>query len=95
MINITEVKLLDCPFCGQIDNGDSIRMEDDSLSRYPGNNFWIECHSCQARGPEEKSQEKAISAWQREPVHYAGEDLIPCQKCSGTGRWFKSNEKAI
>ena len=93
----TEVKLLDCPFCGQVDNNDSIRMEDDSLiqSRNPraGGWFWIECHSCGARGPEERSQEKAISSWQREPVHFAGEDLAPCPQCAGTGRWYKTEEQ--
>ena len=85
----TEVKLLDCPFCGQVDNNDSIRLEDDSLSRFPNNRFWVECHSCWAKGPDESCQEDAIRAWQRFPVHYAGEELTTCDKCAGTGRWYK------
>lgn len=89
----TEVKLLDCPFCGQADNCDSIRMEDDSLDHHPSGYFWIQCHSCGARGPEERSQEKSISSWQREPVHFAGEELAQCPQCAGTGRWFKTEEQ--
>lgn len=89
----TEVELLDCPFCGQMDNCDSIRMEDDSLDRHPGGYFWIQCHSCGARGPEVKSQEAAINSWQRLPWHYAGEELAPCPQCAGTGRWYKTEEQ--
>lgn len=93
MIQKTEVTLLDCPFCGQVDNADSIRLEDDSLSSRPSNRFWIECHSCGARGPEVGSQEEAINGWQRLPFHYAGEELAPCPQCAGTGRWYKTEEQ--
>lgn len=96
-IKPTEVKLLDCPFCGQDDNNDSIRLEDDSLlglhGRLVNGYFWIQCHSCGARGPETKSQEEAINAWQRLPFHYAGEELAPCPQCAGTGRWYKTEEQ--
>ena len=85
----TEVKLLDCPFCGQIDNNDSIRLEDATMFVNPSELYWIECHSCSARGPQEKTQERAIEAWQRYPVHYAGEELTTCDKCAGTGQWYK------
>ena len=91
MIQKTEVHLLACPFCGQEDNNDSIRLEDDSLNPHPMGGFWIECHSCGARGPEEKSQEDAIKSWDRKPA--ANWDV--CAYCDGSGlRHIGEDEKS-
>lgn len=90
---MTEIKLLDCPFCGQVDGMESTSIHIETDKVIDAEWFWIKCDSCGAQGPESRSDDGAIAGWNREPLHYAEEELAPCPQCAGTGRWYKTEEQ--
>lgn len=49
---------LSCPFCGWISS-------DVKSQQHYGENFWVQCCSCGARGPRERTKAEAINGWQR------------------------------
>ena len=75
-----------CPFCGQIDNGESLQMMETNPSEIMGRErFYIECKACAARGPDDSSLTGALEGWNRVPSDWRGGVLVDCGDCGGTG----------
>ena len=55
----------DCPFCGEVDNGNgTLAIMETNPSGLMGNERWfIECHSCGGRGPDTSSLITAVDMW--------------------------------
>lgn len=45
-----------CPFCGW-------RYSDLKRQQHHGENFWVQCCSCGARGPRSTDKDEAIQLW--------------------------------
>ncbi|QCJ70466.1 hypothetical protein C9446_11760 [Providencia heimbachae] len=50
-----------CPFCGS----ENITLESHSYRTW----FYIQCHSCGAKGPEVNDKQTAITAWNKGVAH--------------------------